>query len=276
MLKINSDEQKEYIANIADSVANDIYSALESAVYVTVDLYTSKSICNFLDSQYKNSEDYYQEYNVVFNNYVFYATSKHLISNISFYSDNSTMINGGRYYRIDAIQEEEWYRKFKAADTDLFVDTYYNNTFYISHRKRMISVIRKLNYTGMRSVEKVVRLDLNYNQILETVVNSALESTVYLCHNDKIIYSNDALDKGENADFLDISAIDKAKVQAHKQLNAYGFDWDIYIMGYKSNYTSLLKDNLWLIVILFLADALMPGIMLTLFGDSITKRILLL
>lgn len=275
-LKASLDEEKENFNNIAESVGHDISTTLESAVYVTVDLYASNSINNFLDTWYDNQAEYFKMYNRVFENYVFYASSKHLVSSITFYSDNGSMINGGRYYRIDSIQNEIWYQEFLKANKDLLIYPYYNNSKYISYKKRMVSVIRKLNFIGLNNVEKFVKLDLNFNKINENVISSAFNTKVYICHGDKIIFSNDESDKNLKKEFKDASSIPMNEVQIKKSMTAFGFDFDIYLIGYKSSYAAMLKDKLWLIGILFLADALIPAVMLTLFSNSITKRILLL
>jgi two-component system sensor histidine kinase YesM len=276
MLEVSRDEEMENIDNIADSIAQDITSSIESAVYVTVDLYASASIYNFLDSHYKNQIKYLDAYNRLFENYVFYASSKHLISDITFFSDNPTMYNGGRYYRIDTITSEEWYQFFIASKKDLLIYPYYNNTEYDRNKRRMISVIRKLNYIELNKIDKIVKLDLNYTKISDYIKNSAFDTIVYVCHEDNIIFSNDSIDKDLKKDFLDISVIPMNEVQLNKSINAFGIDFDIYLKGYKSNYTKILKDKFWLILALFLADALIPAIIITLFGNSITKRIMIL
>lgn len=276
VLKTAQDEEKENINNVADSVALDISSSFENAVYVTVDLYASNSITKFLDTQYYSDGEFLQEYKRVFENFVFYASSKRLVSDITLYSDNSTMINGGRYYRIDAIQSEEWYQRFVQADADLFIYPYYDNKEYMNNDYRIISVIRKLNYIEMSNIEKIVKLDLNYNMIYEAVKSSAFDTKVYVCHGDKILFNNTESSNAIKEDFDNVSSIPMDNVQLHKSFTAYGFDFDIYLKGYKSNYVSMLRENLWLIAVLFLADALIPAIMLTLFSNSITKRIFLL
>ncbi len=275
-VKASHDEGVENINNIADSVAHDISSSLESAAYLTVDIYASNSIYKFLDTYYNNNGKFLQAYNRVFENYVFYASSKHLISGITLYSDNPTMLNGGRYYRIDTIQSEEWYRRFIRSEKDLFIYPYYNESIDINQKNRMISVIRKLSYIEMSDIEKIVKLDLNYDKLDEAIKSSAFDTTVYVCHRDKIIFGNDESDSERKEDFDNISKIPVDEIQIHKSFTAYGFDFDVYLKGYKSNYASMLKDNLWLLTVLFLADALIPAFMLTLFSNSITKRILLL
>lgn len=275
-IRISAREREANINNIADSVSREIVKSLESAVYVTVDLYTSISMNDFLDRQYETDGDYFDKYSAVFNNFVFYASSKHLISDITFYSDNSTMINGGKYYRIDSVQEEGWYKAFHQAGTDLFVYSYYQNNKNINNKKRMVSVIRKLDYIGLKGKEKLVKLDLNYPQINESVGSSAYDTTVYVCHGDRIIFTNAREEVGINKDFLKTSEINKKDIQACRDVVAYGSDWKVYVTGYRSNFMASFKHNLLLMSVLFLADAIIPAIMLALFSNSITRRILLL
>jgi Predicted signal transduction protein with a C-terminal ATPase domain len=274
-LKASRDAARANRNNIADSVAHDISSFIENAVYVTVDMYASDSICNFLDAQYDNREDFLKKYNRVFDNYIFYRSSKNLVSDITLYSDNKTMSNGGRYFRIDAVLSEEWYRSFVEANTDLMIYPY-NNTGYSYQNKRMISVIRKLNYIEMSRNEKIVKLDLNYAQLDEAIKSSAFNTVVYVCHKGQILFSNDKNDIGINTAYENSSKISMNEIQLHKAFSSYGFSYDVYLKGYKSNYISMLRDKLWLIAALLLVDALLPAFMLTLFSDSITKRILLL
>lgn len=276
MLEASRDEELENINNIADSIAQDLTSSIESAVYVTVDLYAGASIYNFLDSHYKNQTEYLEAYNRLFENYVFYASSKHLVSEITFYSDNPTMYNGGRFYRMDTITSEEWYQDFIDSKKDLLVYPYFNDTEYDRNKRRMISVIRKLNYLELNKIDKIVKLDLNFMKISDYVKKSAFDTIAYVCYEDKIIFSNDSMDKDLTENFLDISMVPMKEVQISKSINAFGIDFDIYLKGYKSNYTKVLKDKLWLIIVLFLADAMIPAIIITLFSNSITKRIMIL
>jgi two-component system sensor histidine kinase YesM len=266
----------ERIDNIVSSIANDIITSIESAVYITYDMYANTSICNFLDEQYDNHSDFFKEYNKIFDNYLFYSSSKQLISSITLFSDNSTMVNGGRFYRIGAIQSEDWYQKFNQSNLDLFIYPYYNNAEDSQYKRRMISVIRKLNYIELSSIEKIVKLDLNYEMINNTITNSAFDTKVYVCCDDKIIFSNDYKNTNLKSDFLKVSTVSMEEVQQHKSFTAYGFKFDIYLKSYKSDYAAIMKDKFWLLSILFLANALLPAIMLTLFSNSITKRVLYL
>ncbi|MDF2485225.1 MAG: histidine kinase internal region [Herbinix sp.] len=276
LLKASRDEADETMNNIVEAVSQDITAALESATYISMDLYTNDAICKFLDTYYTSRPDFYQAYNGVFENYVFYASSRHLISFLTLYSDNSRMLSGGRYYRIDSVLLEDWYQKFHEEDKDLMFLTYYYSTNISSNNQRMISLVRKLDFTGIRQIEKLVKLDLNYSKINKNVKSSALDTIIYVCHKDTVIFTNDPKDKGIKSEYGAINDIDKNDIQLHKSITAYGFDYDIYLKGYKSNHGLMLREKFGIIALLFLADAFIPAIMLTLFSNSITTRILIL
>lgn len=276
IIRVANNEQRQNVNNMAESIANTIDSAIDSAVFVSVDLYTSKSISNFLDVQYDSPEEYVKAYRTVFDNYVFYASSKHLISNLTFYSDNQTMINGGHYYRIQEITDRDWYQAFIASGQEVFVHTYFNDVIYESQRKRMVSVIRKLNYFGSRTNEKIVKLDLNYDQVNESVKGASYNADVYVCYEQHVLFSNDDAVTKERTRFYETEYVPTEQVQVHKTINLYGGTWEIYVTGYKTNYYEQIRKNLGLIVTLFLVDALIPAFAIGLFSDSITKRVLLL
>ena len=268
------EEKQRNINNIIEAVKYEIVSSFESAVMVLVDVYANSSIYNFLDTQYVNDGSYLNAYNRIFNNYVFNASSKFLVSGITLYSDNKTMISGGRYFRIDHIKNQEWYKQLAQSDRDIFIYPYYDNSEY--NKRRIISVIRRLNYSGNSEIEKIVKLDMNYNLINANIKSSALNTDVYICHEGKILFYSGKDGVDIKKDFNDVSSIPMDKVQMHRSFNVYGYEYDIYLAGYKSNYNSKLLNNLWILIFLLLADALLPAFMISLFSRSITKRLLLL
>ncbi len=276
ILKASRDEANNTMNNIVEAVSQDISSALESAAYISMDLYANDSICKFLDTDYISPLDFYQAYNRVFENYVFYASSRHLINGLTLYSDNPSMLSGGRYFRIDSVISEGWYQSFLEADKDIMFVTYYSQTHIRTNNQRMISVVRRLDLTGDRQIDKIVKLDLNYNKINENIKNSALDTTIYVCHKGTVIFTNDPKDNGIKKEFNSADDIDTTEMQLQKSISSYGFEYDIYLKGHKSNHAIMLKEKAWLIALLFLADAFIPAIMLTLFSNSITTRILLL
>ena len=275
-MEVARHEEQQNIDNVVESASQYLISSIESALYLSYDLYSSYSINNFLDTSYKTIIDYLQQYKQIFNNYTFYASSKLIINSITLYSDNATMINGGSYYRIDSIQDEKWYQKFREIDGEMLVFPYYYNANNIEQRKRMISFIRKLNYLGRNDIEKIVKIDINYNKINEYVKNIAGDTLIYICHKDKILFTNDKNSKNVKEDYYENSMLDTNDIQLKKSYSFCDFDFDVYLKGYQSNYSDVLIDNLGGVIMLLFADAIIPAVVITLLSNSITNRVLLL
>ncbi len=271
--KASVKENADHLNRVADSIDFEFTSALESALYISYELYSSNTIYHFLETQYKSNSDYLQAYNSIFNNYAFYASSKHLISNITFYSNNPTMVNGGRYYRTDAVINEPWYQAYLSADKDVLIFPYYNHAKLIDQQRRMVSVIRRLSYLGSSGIDKYLKLDLNYDMISESLKKNTFDSKMYICQDQQILFTNDEKDKGAKAEYSSIAMLPLNDIQLARSTSAYGFEWDIYLAGYVSNPLAALKDSLWLLAVLLFADALIPAGMILLLSGSIKKRI---
>lgn len=268
------DEKRKNINNIADSVIYEMTSSLESAVFVIIDIYANSSIYNFLDTHYASDGSYLNAYNRIFNNYVFNASTKFLVNGITLYSDNETMISGGRFFRIGDIKTQDWYRQFMQDDYNVFIYPYFENREF--NKRRMLSIIKRLNYQGDNGITKIVKLDLNYGMINDNIRSAALDTDVYVCQGDKILFYSGKEGVDIKTDYNDVSIIPVDKVQLHKKFSVYGYDYDIYLAGYESNYNDKLLNSLWILAVLLLVDALIPAMIISLFSSSITRRVLLL
>lgn len=276
ILNLSNKERKESLDNMASVVSNSIETTISNAVYETVDLYSNRYISSFLDTHYESAEQYYIAYRNLFNNYLFYASSKNLISSVVLYSNNDTMINGGRYYRLENEMDSEWYQSYQEHGSNLFVHSYFNDVLYESQRRRILCVIRKLDYAGAKNIEKLVKIEMNYDQINNIVKETSPDGKIYVCYEDHIIFSNDEKVNLMREDYVGVDYIVQDQVQTAKDIMIYGGKWSIYITGYKTSYLSVIQKNMWLIIVLFLVDGLLPIFVLNVFSKSITQRVLLL
>ena len=274
-VKDTAQKDKEVVDNIVDSVSYTISNAVESALNISIDLYTRKSINYFLMDEYKNAEDYLLAYENVLEDFSVYAGARQMVSGITFYADNATMINGGNFFRTEEVQDEEWYLKYSESELSIFACSYYNDTFYDVQRKRKISIIRNLDYYG-EGKEQFVKLDLNFEQLYTSIKQVAMDAEVLVCDGNKIMF-----DSKEATSFirtyyplLEEDMLDN--VQAEKIIFLNGMELTIYVMDYHTGGIDWLLDIWWMIFILFIVDACLPAIMIMLFSQSITQRMLLL
>lgn len=276
---IDSEKKQSYkiAENTADAIHYKISNTIDDALSITIKMYTNKILNDFLDKDFENNVDFYNEYIQLTKNKILDTDYGQYISNYIFYSNNSSLVTGGKLADINSIENEQWYISYLNSNRNLYLYSYYDINKRIYNQiadVRTISVIHKLDYYNKEHV-KLVKLDLNYPLILQDIINANYENKIYICNSDKIILSNDE-DSYTASDFVDKSNINLNNFIINKPLSFYGQTWDIYIMSYKLNSIQIIIDNIALIIILFCADLFVPVFFMYMINKSITERLLIL
>ncbi|WP_312371767.1 sensor histidine kinase [Lachnoclostridium sp.] len=282
ILKIVYDSEKasrkRNLENIAEAVEYNITSSFSNAVTITNDMYTNRIISKFLDTVYTSPYDYYSAYDSLKRNYILHQSLGLKISNVILYADNDTITNGGKFAKVSEITNTEWYQYLSSSGRNLIIFPYYDynkTNLYTHDTGRTISIIRKLDYYGKNSLEKIVKLDVDYSIIQKDITNTKYDAKVYVCDGDNIIFSNDGITSGSK-EFSKWNEGNLKGEYAEKQMHLYSRDWDIYIVGYQSNMIERLRDNIPIFFILILANLLLPITIMYLVNQSNTRRIFLL
>jgi len=282
ILKIVYDSEKasrkRNLENIAEAVEYNITSSFSNAVTITNDMYTNRIISKFLDTVYTSPYDYYSAYDSLKRNYILHQSLGLKISNVILYANNDTITNGGKFAKVSEITNTEWYQYLSSSGRNLIIFPYYDynkTNLYTHDTGRTISIIRKLDYYGKNSLEKIVKLDVDYSIIQKDITNTKYDAKVYVCDGDNIIFSNDGITSGSK-EFSKWNEGNLKGEYAEKQMHLYSRDWDIYIVGYQSNMIERLRDNIPIFFILILANLLLPITIMYLVNQSNTRRIFLL
>ena len=276
---IDSEKKQSYkiAENTADAIHYKISNTIDDALSITIKMYTNKILNDFLDKNFENNIDFYNEYMQLTKNKILDNDYGQYISNYIFYSNNSSLVTGGKLADINSIENEQWYISYLNSNRNLYLYSYYDINKRIYNQiadVRTISVIHKLDYYNKEHV-KLVKLDLNYSLILQDIINANYENKIYICNSDKIILSNDE-ESYTASDFVPKSNINFDNFIINKPLSFYGQTWDIYIMPYKLNSIQIIIDNIALIIILFCADLFVPVFFMYMINKSITERLLIL
>ncbi len=264
-------EQSYEMKNIADAVQyNMIYSFEESANIIN-DIYVSRTISEFLDVQYEDA-------------YAFFDASQELqkissldrlggydISNLVVYADNETIVNGGHFYRLSQIQDEEWYDKFVQSGRNMTLSFYYIGDKDLSaHSKKRISLVRSLDYYNKEGCKKIVRLDIDYNSIARKILDKGYSYGIYLCEGDRILFSNRG-HSGSNEDFKTLTG--EEQVSYKSSFDLYGEKIDILIMKPFSSVTEQVRKHLPIIFFLIIINLFLPVLMVAMINRSFTMRL---
>ena len=184
-------EKSREMQNIADAVEMELTYSFKEAVKVVNSFYLNRSVNEFLEQEYDAPLDFYTAATEI-SERNFYEVGTG-VSGIVLCADNDTIVNGGHYYRLSSVQDEEWCRKLLDSNHDVAVQFYYvgekNPAAAIS---RKISVVRRLNYYGEQKKEKIIRLDLDYSAMAIRLSGMQYNIPFYVCSGDRIIFSNAA------------------------------------------------------------------------------------
>ena len=194
-------EQQMIMENMADAVVAEFSNVFGEAEAITNSLYIDREINEFLSYQYKSISEFYDASREIANRSFYEILLGRSSENIVMCSDNDTIINGGRFYRMSSVQEESWYKKLEESGSNLVVDFYYiGETNPSASAKRRISMVRRLNYYKNLPEEKLVRIDLSYSALVRKLQNMNFSMPVYICKEDVILLSNDG-HSGVHMDF---------------------------------------------------------------------------
>ncbi len=264
-------EQSYEMKNIADAVQYNMKYSFEESANIINDIYVSRMIIEFLDAQYEDAYAFFDASQEVQKISSLDRLGGYDISNLVVYADNETIVNGGHFYRLSQIQDEEWYDKFVQSGRNMTLSFYYIGDKDLSAlSKRRISLVRSLDYYNKEGCEKIIRLDIDYNSIARKILDKGYSYGIYLCEGDRILFSNRG-HSGSNEDFKTLTG--EEKISYKSSFNLYGEKIDILIMKPPSSVTEQIKEHLPIILFLIVVNLFLPILMVSMINRSFTMRL---
>lgn len=281
MYTVNRNYRKDFMRdlnNVMERVKSNLSDTVDSCILFTYNLYSDEQLDNFLSKHYENHLDYFKNYMEMLKyRNLSYNYNYGRINRILIYADNDTLINGGSIAELKTVKNEAWYKAFKESGQDIFLFTYYDEgKKHIAGggTSRTISIIRKLNYFDKQGIEKILKVDLDYNYMLKDVQNEKIDGEIYVRNGDYILFSNLPGTSGLN-DFEPADSIRADNATMSKTFKTGHQEWEILIMAKNTHFWSALYMNKWLIHIV-VVSILIPTILIYFVGRSISKRLVLL
>ncbi len=263
---------------MAESIIYSMNSTMEKAVTAMRDIYTNREITKFLETDYGSPLAYYSAYGDLSPKSLMHTKLGQNIANITAYADNETLVNGGEFFRLEAVAAEEWYQDYVASNKDLLLYSYFDDKkmdAFGYDSKRTISVIRKLNFYGNKNCQKLIKLDIDYITIARDIISANYDAYVYICAGDKILFDNQGNpNRGKEYELLTDDIKKNANVK--RILTLYGSDWDIYIVSRDAGVLRYLLDSTGVLIALILVNMLLPLLVMFSVNRSMSKRILVL
>ncbi len=263
-------ENQHVMENDASALQYSLSNIIERASGTAKNIYMNEYVEDFLNKEYETAMDYVVAYNTFMKNSLFDSSIGMDNTQVTIYADNETIVNGGEFGRLSSVQETEWYQYLQQSGQDSILYFYYDDAKSPAvDAKRRLLFVRRMNFFGSDSCEKVVRIELDYSNLVRVINNMNYESCVYICQDGDILLSNDGY-SNVGQEFV---AFDKyEEVGYEKEISYYGTEWQIYILKSKSSVVALIGENLPFILLLVLGNAVLPWILMSQINRSITVR----
>ena len=194
--KINIYEQREQKSQLEISeneVISRFTSVVQRCVQMTYNTGKDEELRNFIFKQYPDKIQYLSEYRKFTRysclNYYRYNTD---IKQIQIYVDNDTICDTDEICQLtDDVEKKWWYRKFAASEADLYIfeDLSRNGGSQTNPYAGTISMVRRIRQEDGTG-KAVMLIDLNYEQLNRYLMNNSSSEDIYLCNNNRILFSN--------------------------------------------------------------------------------------
>lgn len=281
MHTLNKNHRENRIRDLTyamERIESNLDDTIDSGILFTYNLFTDEKLDEFISNKYESHLDYYEhytdilKYNSLSKNYNYGRLYK-----IIMYADNDTLINGGSIAKLDNAKDTEWYKAFVESEQEIFLYTYFDEEKSIipgSGTSRTISLIRKMNNFNKHGMNKVLKIDLDYSNMLKEISNERIDGDIYVRNKDYILFSNKTSTSGvRDYESADLISSKDATMSLKFQI---GFEeWEIIINAKEKPFWSVLIEEKWIfIVILF--NIFLPTLLIYFVGRSISQRLRLI
>ncbi|MDF2943966.1 MAG: hypothetical protein K0S01_2824 [Herbinix sp.] len=271
----SKESQMRDLLHVMERVEYNLSEKVDASILFTNNLYTDSLLNSFLNKKYTSYIDYYDHYTrLLQNNSLSYNYNYGLLYKIEIFADNGTILGGGKISTLDTARDTQWYQAFIDSGQDIFLYVYYDETKKFipgSGSCRTISIIRKLDNFGNKGIEKVLKIDIDYNAMLKDVLNEKINGEIYVRNNDYILFSNLPNTSGMKV-FTEAVSLDEKESTMEKSFRKGNQEWEVVILAKSAPFWSVLFQNKAMLFLILL-NLLIPTLLIYLVGKSISHRL---
>jgi len=269
------ERQRKELQYAMERIEYNLSEIVNGCILFTNNLYNDRQLDAFLNKKYESRVSYYSEYiHLLRNNSLSYNYNNGILNKIEVFTDNNTIINGGKISTVDTVRNTEWYQVYRDSGEDIFLYIYYDETkrFLAGNgTARTVSIIRKLDNYGAGGTEKFLKIDIDYNLMLRDVLNEKIDADIYVRNQDYILFSNLPNQNGMK-DFMPASMFGNRRITMSKTFTTGKQEWEILIMAENTPFWIVIfeyKELIWLI----LWNVAVPSLLIYFVGKSISGRL---
>ena len=268
--KFDRERREHEMSNIASAVEYSLSSMIGNAGEIGNSIYTNRDFEEFLSKRYTNSAEYVAAYQ----NFL----SGKLLENalgmnsmiFTLYTDNDTIVNGGRVNTLDKLRNTESYLQLNEEAKSKGLFFVYDDSSSRITRERRVIYLQRLDFYDAET-EKYLKIEFDYGSMVRIIKNMNYDNEVLICEGDRILLSNGQYGSyGSEFQRLDNATIRDAYEHT---ISLYGTDLTIYVKPVENSFLTSIRNELPIILLLLVANVIFPFWFVQIFNRSFTKRI---
>ncbi|MCR5286339.1 MAG: histidine kinase [Saccharofermentans sp.] len=266
---------KEDMKNVATNVSADFASSIKAASDISNNLYVDMSIYTFLDTQFKDNDEFYSAYHDLVNSGY---SSLYLpnLSRIIFVADNDTLTSGGNVYTLNDIKDKSWYREFISSEYKAQLIFYFmgdDESGPSQTRTKQVKLVRWLDYHRGTDIKKLLVINLDYPLLMSNFSQKKYGMLAYICDGDKLVISTDG-QTNIYSPYSSVNEADRKKAGYVRDVEIMGKTYTVMVFPDNSNVVAgALKNHALLVVLLLSLNVLIPLLLVRLINKSFTSRL---
>lgn len=269
------EKQTKELQHVMERVEYNLRETVRGCILFTSNLYNDRLLDEFLNTKYPDYVTYYEAYmQLLKKNSLSYNYNNGILYKIQVFADNDTILSGGNIAKIDMVKDTEWYKAFNEKGADIILFTYYDEakkSIAGSGTSRTISIVRKMDSYGYNGIEKILKIDIDYNFMLKDVQNEKVDAKIYVRNQDHILFSN-LPNESSMKDYVPATMLDDSKITMSKAYKIGNQEWEIIIMSEDTPFGAAIIENKGLIILILL-NVFIPSLLIYYVGKSISTRL---
>ena len=259
------------LSQTASAVEYTLQNQMEYPASIAHNLYKSRVIEEFLNEPYVTPYDYYDAYFRLESGLMFDSTMGIQGARVSIFADNPTILNGSGFYRMDSVEDAEWFKELYSGEENRRLTFDYGTGMDSDTKlKRRILILVKMDMGAFRGCKKALRLDLDFSDFEDALQRLEIEDKVYVCDGDTLIFTKKD-SSGELEPFEKIP--DFSKNVFKKDITLYGKDLTIYIESKENEAKEFLVRNGGVFVLLMALNIALLLVMMYILERTMITRI---
>lgn len=273
VLQAESQSRRESMARTASAVEYSLDKTVQEAVTVSKNIYFNKYINSFLNTEFSSPLDYYNQYLALLEDSLFDSSLGMSSMSLTMYADNNTIVNGGKFQRLETIEEQNWYQEMVTSGKNMLFTYYYDDSKTSSmYPLRKASFVRRLNRYIRDPHQKWLKIDLDYTAINHGLQMAGYDTDVYVCCKGDILFSNGGY-VNSAMQFVQIEDVVNTDSCYRDEMEMYGSTLTIYVLPPQFHFFPFLWNNLLIILLLVFINIFMPLLFMRMINRSFTERL---